>query len=130
MSPATCRYAQAAGGAAAASVLRLGSTDHVLPSPRAPEYSGEPRDRRRDISRKIVQITTTDLASAQRAHSKLQRPPHVRAPGSGAAAAATDTQWQERTAADVPRACSSKPPQGGFAAEPTDRRLLSACEGR
>src|ERR1043165_1972577 len=38
-------------------------------------------------------------------------------------------QGQERTAAGVTRACSSKPPQGGFAAGPADRRLLSACEG-
>jgi len=38
----------------------------------------------------------TGRASAQRAHSKLQKPPHMPAPGSGAAAAATNTQWQER----------------------------------
>ena len=31
------------------------------------------------------------IVSAQRAHSKLQKPPHVAAPESGAAAAATNT---------------------------------------
>src|ERR1043166_2498121 len=49
--------------------------------------------------------------SAQRAHSKLQKPPHTPAPESGMAAAATNTQWQERTAADVTRACSSSRPR-------------------
>ena len=68
------------------------------------------------------------VASAQRAHSKLQKPPHVPAPGSGAAAAATNTQWQERTAAGVTRARSSSRPRR-LAAGPTDRRFLSACEG-
>jgi len=48
------------------------------------------------------------------------------APGSGATAAATNTQWQERTAAGVPRARSSRRPRRR-AAGPTDRRLLSAC---
>jgi len=48
------------------------------------------------------------------------------APGSGAAAAATNTEWQERTAADVTRACSSSRPRR-LAAGPTDRRFLSAC---
>jgi len=73
-------------------------------------------------------ITIIDVASAQRAHSKLQKPPHMRGSGSGTAAAATNTQWQERTAADVPRACSSSRPRR-LAAGPTDRRFLSACEG-
>src|ERR1043166_9770795 len=49
--------------------------------------------------------------SVQRDHSKLQKPPHVPPPVSGAAAAATNTQWQERTADDVPRACSSARPR-------------------
>jgi len=31
--------------------------------------------------------------------------------------------------ADVPRACSSEPPEAAPAAGPADRRLLSACEG-
>jgi len=66
------------------------------------------------------------ISSAQRAHSKLQKPPHVRAPESGAAAAATNTQRQERTAADVTRACSSSRPRR-LAAGPADRRFLSAC---
>jgi len=35
-------------------------------------------------------------------------------------------EWQERTAADVTRACSSSRPRR-LAAEPTDRRFLSAC---
>ena len=45
--------------------------------------------------------------------------------GSGAAAAATNTKLQERTAADVTRACSSEPPEGGSAAEP---RLGGFCQ--
>jgi len=32
----------------------------------------------------------------------------VEGPESGAAAAATNTQWQERTAADVTRACTCR----------------------
>jgi len=35
-------------------------------------------------------------------------------PESGAAAAATNTQWQERTAADVTRACSSETPKAAL----------------
>jgi len=35
-------------------------------------------------------------------------------------------EWQERTAADVPRACSSSRPRR-LAAGPGDRRFLSAC---
>src|ERR1051325_11908710 len=68
------------------------------------------------------------FSAAQRDHSKLQKPPHTPAPESGAAAAATNTQRQERTAAAVTRACSSSRPRR-LAAEPTDRRFLSACEG-
>src|ERR1041385_5767416 len=60
-------------------------------SPHAPEYSGEPRDRRRDNSREIVQIRTSAVATAQRAHSKLQSPPPGPAQGGGGAAAATNT---------------------------------------
>ena len=56
-------------------------------------------------------------AAAQRDHSKLQKPPSVPASDSGAAAAATNTTWQERTAADVTRACSSSRPRR-LAAEP------------
>jgi len=61
-------------------------------------------------------------SSAQRDRSKLQRPLTTPASGSGAAAAATNTKWQERTAADVPRACSwsrpkaASPPSQGSAA--------------
>src|ERR1043165_9360843 len=51
------------------------------------------------------------FSPAQRVHSKLQKPPQVPAPGSGTAAAATNTQRQERTAADVTRACSSSRPR-------------------
>ena len=47
---------------------------------------------------------------------------------SGTAAAATNTQWQERTAADVTRACSSEPPEAARRRAKA-RRLLSACEG-
>jgi len=39
--------------------------------------------------------------------SRLPRRPQE----SGAAAAATNTKWRERTAAGVPRACSSEPPK-------------------
>jgi len=52
------------------------------------------------------------------------RPPR-RPLESGTPAAATNTKWRERTAADVPRACSSEPPEGGFAAEP---RLGGFCQ--
>src|SRR6476646_8098449 len=48
--------------------------------------------------------------------------------GSGTAAAATNTQWQERTAADVTRASSSSRPRR-LAAGPADRRFLAVCEG-
>jgi hypothetical protein len=52
------------------------------------------------------------------------RPP-CRPPWGGAAAAATNMQWRERTAAGVTPACSSEPPQGGSAAEP---RLGGFCQ--
>src|ERR1044071_1200999 len=45
------------------------------------------------------------------------RPP-CRPPSGGAAAAATNMQWREPSAADVTPACSSEPPEGGSAAEP------------
>src|ERR1051326_27360 len=48
-----------------------------------------------------------------------------RPPWGGAAAAATNTHWRERTAADVTPACSSEPPEGGSAAEP---RLGGFCQ--
>jgi|ERR1043165_1371000 len=47
------------------------------------------------------------------------------APESGAAAAATNTEWQERTAADVTRACSSEPPE---AARPPGQRTGGFCQ--
>src|ERR1051325_5783655 len=52
------------------------------------------------------------------------RPPR-RPLESGTLAAATNTKWQERSAADVTRACSSEPPEGGSAAEP---RLGGFCQ--
>src|ERR1051325_5016132 len=52
--------------------------------------------------------------------SRLPRRP----PESGAAAP-TNAQWQERPAADVTRACSSEPLEGGSAAEP---RLGGLCQ--
>src|ERR1044071_1531876 len=52
------------------------------------------------------------------------RPPR-RPLESGTTAAATNTKWQERTAAGVTRACSSEPPEGGSAAEP---RLGGFCQ--
>jgi len=56
----------------------------------------------------------TVISSAQRAHSKLQKPPHMRSSESGTAADATNTQWRERTAAGVTRPCGSKLSRGGF----------------
>src|ERR1043165_1987044 len=56
------------------------------------------------------------------------RPPHRGSPG-GAAAAATNMQWRERTAADVTPAVQFGAARGGSAAGPEVRRLLSACEG-
>jgi len=56
------------------------------------------------------------------------RPPHRGSPG-GAAAAATNMQWRERTAADVTPAVQFGAARGGSAAGPAVRRLLSACEG-
>lgn len=57
-------------------------------------------------------LLLTDMSrNPPNAHSKLQKPPHMPAPESGAETAATNTQRQERTAADVPRACSSSCPR-------------------
>jgi len=73
-------------------------------------------------------MATLVFSAAQRDHSKLQKPLHVAAPESGMAAAATNAQRQERTAADVTRACSWSRPRR-LRRRAKARRFLSACEG-
>jgi hypothetical protein len=114
---------------AAASVLRLASTDPVLP-----------RHMHRNTRENRATGDETIQGKSCKLGRQLLRPPNVLTlscksrltclPQEAARRLPRLTpEWQERTAADVTHACSSKPPQGGFAAGPTDRRFLSACEG-
>src|ERR1043165_5883317 len=57
------------------------------------------------------------------------RPPHRGSPG-GAAAAATNMQWRERTAADVTPARPFGAAPGGPAPRPAARGVLLGCGGR
>ena len=65
------------------------------------------------------------MRGAQRAHSKLQKPPHVPAPRSGAAAAATNTEWQERTGSRRAACVQFEPPK---AARPPGQRTGGFCQ--
>ena len=67
-----------------------------------------------------MQDATAEWLSAQRAHSKLQKPPHVPAPGSGAAAAATNTRVAGAN-------CSRRDARVQFEAAP--RRLRRRANG-
>src|ERR1041385_5771178 len=113
---------------AAASVLRLASTDPVLP-----------RHMHRNTREHRATGDETIQGKSCKLGRQLLRPPNVltlscknrltrMAKGSGAAAAATNTQRRERSAAGGTRAGSSSRPRR-LPAGPTDRRFLSACEG-
>jgi hypothetical protein len=64
------------------------------------------------------------VLAAQRVHSKLQKPPHVPAPGSGAAAAVTN-EWQERTGSRRDARVQFEPPK---AARPPGQRTGGFCQ--
>src|ERR1041385_3063551 len=85
----------------------IGFTQHAASGPRG---RSTPKSRV-SIARKRAVGRTVCGQSAQRAHSKLQKPPHTRAAVTGATAAATNTEWQGRNAAGGGRAGRLRPPR-------------------
>src|ERR1044071_8077009 len=74
-------------------------------------------------SQTLIAVNFPDPANVLTLSCK-SRPPR-RPLESGTTAAATNTKWQDGTAAGVTRACSSEPPEGGSAAE---TKLGGVCQ--